>query len=62
LVQRTLPGAVGAVDVVEARDTGLHPEVGLVVLGELLRSQLLQTVSVLGLLNADKIHESDPIL
>mmetsp|Transcript_29774 Transcript_29774/g.95758 ORF Transcript_29774/g.95758 Transcript_29774/m.95758 type:complete len:223 (-) Transcript_29774:653-1321(-) len=44
-----LPGAVGAVDVVEAGNAGLDVEVGLVVLVHLLGAELLEAVGVLGL-------------
>jgi hypothetical protein len=45
----TLPGSVGAVDVVEAANSALHAEILGVMLAELLSSQLLKTVSILGL-------------
>ena len=40
---------MGPVDVVEARDAGLHAKVLAVVDGQLLHGQLLQAVGVLGL-------------
>ena len=43
------PGAVGAVDVVEACDAALHVEVAVVGHDDLLGVELLQTVDVLGL-------------
>jgi hypothetical protein len=45
----TLPCAVGSIDVVEARDTTVDAEVVVVVLVQLLRAQLLQTIRVLRL-------------
>ena len=49
LLAAALPGAVGAVDVVEARDAALHAKVFVVVHAQLLRGQLLQTICILGL-------------
>ena len=49
LLAASLPCAIGSVDVVEACDPALDAEVLVVVHGELLRSELLQTVGVLRL-------------
>lgn len=49
LLPATLPGAVGAVDVVEASHAALDAEVGVVVLAQLLSDQLLQAIGILRL-------------
>lgn len=41
LLAAALPGAVGAVNIVEARDAALHAKVLVIVHAQLLRGQLL---------------------
>lgn len=47
LLAATLPGAVGAVDVVEAGNATLDAEVLVVVLAQLLSGELLQAIGIL---------------
>ena len=49
LLTSTLPGSVGAVDVVESRNSHLDAEVLAVVHSQLLTGQLLQSVRILWL-------------
>lgn len=56
LLAAALPGAVGAVNVVEAGDAALDAEVLVVVHAQLLCGQLLQAIRILGLQGAPTCH------